>query len=204
MIGVYDYTVILTYLSFISSLVGIYFAFNDNPFVSIICLLLSGLFDMFDGIVARTKKNRTNEEKKFGIQIDSLSDLIAFGVLPSAIGVSIGVDKTYLFFSLILLPLCALIRLAFFNVDEEIRSSKTTEKRKTYLGLPVTSSAVVIPIVYLLRNILNTYFVYIYGIVLLILSILFISKFHISKLKGKGITLITILGIIIFILLLII
>lgn len=202
MIGVYDYTVILTYLSFISSLIGIYYAFNNNPFVSIICLLFSGLFDMFDGIVARTKKNRTSEEKKFGIQIDSLSDLVAFGILPSAIGISFNVDNTCLFFCLFLLPLCALIRLAFFNVDEEIRSSKTTEKRKTYLGLPVTSSAVVIPIVYLFRNIFRN-FAYVYGIVLLILSILFISKFYISKLNKKGITLITIFGIIIFILILI-
>lgn len=202
MIGVYDYTVILTYLSFISSLIGIYYSFNNNPFVSIICLLFSGLFDMFDGVVARTKKNRTSEEKKFGIQIDSLSDLVAFGVLPSAIGISFNVDNTCLFFSLFLLPLCALIRLAFFNVDEEIRSSKTTEKRKTYLGLPVTSSAVVIPIVYLFRNIFSN-FSYVYGIVLFILSILFISKFYISKLNKKGITLVTILGIIIFVLILI-
>ena len=41
---------------------------------------------MFDGKVARTKKDRTDFEKDNGIQLDSLSDLLAFGLLPAAIG----------------------------------------------------------------------------------------------------------------------
>lgn len=40
---------------------------------------------MFDGRVARTKKNRTAEQKGFGIQIDSLCDIVAFGILPAVI-----------------------------------------------------------------------------------------------------------------------
>ena len=203
MIGIYDYTVILTYLSFISGLTGIYFSLNGNTFVGIICIMISGLFDMFDGKVARTKKNRTESDKKFGIQIDSLSDLVAFGLLPSAIGVGLGLDKTILCFTLYLIPLCALIRLAYFNVDEEIRSSKTTEVRHEYLGLPVTTSAIVIPIIYLLKNIIKSNFVYLYGAILLVLAILFITKFKMIKLKNKGMIIMTILGIIILAMLLI-
>ena len=203
MIGIYDYTVILTYLSFLSGLTGIYFSLNGNTLIGIICIMISGLFDMFDGKVARTKKNRTETSKKFGIQIDSLSDLVAFGLLPSAIGISLGLDKTILCFTLYLIPLCALIRLAYFNVDEEIRSSKTAEVRHEYLGLPVTTSAIVVPIIYLLKNIIKNNFVYVYGVVLLILSILFITKFKMFKLKNRGMIIMTILGIIIFTLLLI-
>lgn len=203
MIGIYDYTVILTYLSFLSGLTGIYFALNGNTLIGIICIMVSGLFDMFDGKVARTKKNRTETSKKFGIQIDSLSDLVAFGLLPSAIGISLGLDKTVLCFTLYLIPLCALIRLAYFNVDEEVRSSKTNEARHEYLGLPVTTSAIVVPIIYLLKNIIKNNFVYVYGVVLLILSILFITKFKMFKLKNRGMIIMTILGIIILTMLLI-
>lgn len=203
MIGIYDYTVILTYLSFLSGLTGIYFALNGNTLIGIICIMVSGLFDMFDGKVARTKKNRTETSKKFGIQIDSLSDLVAFGLLPSAIGISLGLDKTILCFTLYLIPLCALIRLAYFNVDEEVRSSKTNEARHEYLGLPVTTSAIVVPIIYLLKNIIKNNFVYVYGVVLLILSILFITKFKMFKLKNRGMIIMTILGIIILTMLLI-
>ena len=203
MIGIYDYTVILTYLSFLSGLTGIYFSLNGNTLIGIICIMISGLFDMFDGKVARTKKNRTETSKKFGIQIDSLSDLVAFGLLPSAIGIGLGLDKTILCFTLYLIPLCALIRLAYFNVDEEVRSSKTNEVRHEYLGLPVTTSAIVVPIIYLLKNIVKNNFVYVYGVVLLILSILFITKFKMFKLKNRGMIIMTILGIIILTMLLI-
>lgn len=204
MIGVYNYTVWLTYISFLSSLVGIYFSFNGNSFLAIICLMLSGFCDMFDGKVARMKKDRTLEEKKFGIQIDSLADLVAFGVLPSAIGYSLGVADTPLVFTLFMLPLFALIRLAYFNVTEEERSSKSTEVRSEYLGLPVTSTAIIIPVIYVLKNVLSKYFVYLYGVSLLIISILFVKKFKVIKLKTKGMIGLTVVGIIVLTLLLII
>lgn len=50
--------------------------------LAIFCLLLSGLPDSADGRIARTKKNRSEQEKHFGIQIDSLNNIICFGVLP--------------------------------------------------------------------------------------------------------------------------
>jgi len=201
MIGVYDYTVLLTYLSFISGLTGIYFAINGNTFMAITCLMFSGLCDTFDGKVARTKKNRTEEEKKFGIQIDSLSDLVVFGVLPSAIGYGLGVHNTFMAFTLFLLPLCALIRLAYFNVNEEERSSKTTEIRSEYLGLPVTTTAIILPVIYFLKKIISNYFVYIYAGSLLIISILFIKKFKVIKLQTKGLLVLASIGLLIFILL---
>lgn len=82
MIGFYDYTVILTYLSLLSAVTGIGLAVARHPLLAILCLMFSGLCDMFDGRVARTKKNRTAEQKGFGIQIDSLCDIVAFGILP--------------------------------------------------------------------------------------------------------------------------
>ena len=87
MIGFYDYTVWLTYLSFISACTGIYLTLAYSlPMYGIVCLLISGLCDAFDGKVAATKKDRTELGKKFGIQIDSLSDVVAFGILPGVVG----------------------------------------------------------------------------------------------------------------------
>ena len=63
MIGFYNYTVILTYMSLISSSLGMIFAVNYRFKLALLCLALSGLFDMFDGKVARMKKNRTDDEK---------------------------------------------------------------------------------------------------------------------------------------------
>ena len=85
MLGIYNYTVILTYLGMLSGFAGILFLLNGNVRGALICLMISGVCDMFDGKVASTKKDRTRSEKRFGIQIDSLSDLICFGVLPALI-----------------------------------------------------------------------------------------------------------------------
>ena len=64
MIGFYDYTVVLTYISFTSSIIGIFCAVTGHPKWAVFCLALSGLCDMFDGKIARTKKNRTEVEKR--------------------------------------------------------------------------------------------------------------------------------------------
>lgn len=194
MIGVYDYTVLLTYLGFASGVFGIVFAMTGNLFVSIIALMFSGLCDMFDGKVARTKKKRTAEEKHFGIQLDSLSDLVCFGVLPAVIGYKLGLDKCYLLPIVILFPLCAMIRLAYFNVLEILRDGNGPVKE--YIGLPVTSAALIFPFAWIFKKILGIYFVYLYGGLLLIVGALFITKFKVKKPNMKTMLLFILIGVI--------
>lgn len=179
MIGFYNYTVLLTYLGFSSSVLGIILAMTGHTFAAIFCLMFSGLCDMFDGKVARTKKNRTNDERQFGIQLDSLSDLVCFGILPSVIGFKIGLKEPYMLIVLVFYSLAALIRLAYFNVLEINRNS--SEPVVNYTGLPVTSAALVFPFIYIFKKLLGKYFVLAYGIILLIVGILFISKIKIKK-----------------------
>ena len=69
MLGVYDYTVILTYISLWISIGGMMLSLNGHLDLAVLCLALSGLCDMFDGKIARTKKDRTEIEKRFGIQM---------------------------------------------------------------------------------------------------------------------------------------
>ncbi len=151
LLGFYNYTVILTYVGMLTAFIGITAVFSGNFFKSAICLMVAGLCDMFDGAVASTKK-RGIREKLYGIQIDSLSDLISFGVLPAVFiyGVTDG-SRMKLFASGFYL-LCTLIRLAYFNVLEEERQNTTEKARSSYLGLPVTSSALILPFVYIITN----------------------------------------------------
>lgn len=93
MLGVYDYTVVLTYVSVLISMGGMLFSLNGCPKMAVVCLAVSGFCDMFDGKIARTKKNRTEVEKRFGIQIDSLADIICFGVAPSLIAYRMGMKS---------------------------------------------------------------------------------------------------------------
>ena len=174
MIGFYSYTVILTYLSLVFAMVGIHLSVIGAYQWSFICLMMCGVCDTFDGMVARSKKNRTEEEKKFGIQIDSLCDLISFGVFPAILGYNLGLSSVGWLAIEILYVLAAVIRLAYFNVTEETRQQQTTEKRKYYQGLPFALRYVIFGLDYL------------YGTLMLITGILFIVDFKVPKLKGKG------------------
>ena len=194
MIGFYDYTVLLTYLGFASGIVGIYLSITGHTFGAIVCLMFSGLCDMFDGKVARTKKRRTVEERNFGVQLDSLSDLVCFGVLPVMIGYSLGVNKNIFIPLLVFFPLAALIRLAYFNMLEVIRNSSLPVKQ--YTGLPVTSAALIFPFAYIFKKIAGTYFPYIYCGLLLLVGILFISKIKIKKPGIKVMILFIVIGVI--------
>lgn len=186
MIGFYNYTVILTYISLASSVLGIFFASGidgstPHPEYAVICLMVSGLCDMFDGKIARTRK-RTEAEKNFGIQIDSLCDLVCFGVLPAVIGYAIGMNSWADIPVLILFPLCAVIRLAYFNVAEEERQKETTEVRKVYEGLPVTSTSLILPLLYSFRKDIGAdIFPNVYGVALFVIAIAFITRFKVKK-----------------------
>ena len=201
MIGFFDYTTILTYLSLVSAVVGIAFSLSGggHPFLGSFFLLFCGLCDAFDGKVARTKNNRTDREKNYGIQIDSLSDIIAFGVLPGCIGVAmwrrfklegelIRDDYHILVYTIIALyALAALIRLAYFNVTEMERQKEETGVRKTYTGLPVTSASLIFPSILLIHYVLERDITPIYLAAMIIVAFAFLAKFRIPKPGLRGI-----------------
>lgn len=202
MIGFFDYTTILTYLSLVSAMLGIVFSLSGagHPFIGSFFLLFCGLCDAFDGKVARTKSNRTEREKNYGIQIDSLSDIIAFGVLPGCIGAAmwrrltlsggniIREDYNVLVYTIVALyALAAMIRLAYFNVTEMERQKEETGVRKTYTGLPVTSAALIFPSILLIHYILERDITPIYLAVMLITAFAFLAKFRIPKPGLRGI-----------------
>ncbi len=143
LLGYYNYTVILTYIGMLTGFVGIVYA--GDPSKAVICLMLAGFCDMFDGAIASTKV-RTQREKCFGIQIDSFSDLICFGALPAIIVYSQSKGNTIVLASCALYLLCALIRLAYFNVDEQERQQSSDGPREVNYGLPVTMSALFLPV----------------------------------------------------------
>ena len=146
MLGFYNYTVILIYLGMLTGFAGIACVSSGNIRGALICLVIAGICDMFDGKIASTME-RTRQEKRFGVQIDSLSDLICFGVLPALIVYASSSGRLRLI-PCAVYALCALIRLAWFNVDEEERQDREGGRRKVYLGLPVTTAAAIYPLLF--------------------------------------------------------
>ncbi|WBL31629.1 CDP-alcohol phosphatidyltransferase family protein [Candidatus Phytoplasma sacchari] len=214
-LGLYNYTVFLTYLNLLSGFSGISLTiYNDNFVYASIFLSISGILDVFDGFISRCKKKRSVTEKKYGVQIDSLADIISFGILPILIGwsflkseyinnnsfifyflSSLDIFKVFFLFCSSFYLLSVLIRLAHFNVISEIDKEK--DFKKYYTGVPVTFSSIIFPFLVLLQIISKkycskkiffsffSYYIRIYPIFYLFLIILLSFLFIFDKIKIK-------------------
>lgn len=196
MIGFYNRSVVLTYIGLAVSIYGMYLASIKNFNMAMICLIISGFCDMFDGKIARITK-RSKDAEVFGIQIDSLCDVICFGVFPALMGIFLGIDN-YGIIILALFVIAGVIRLGYFNVMEQKRQEETTELRKYYEGLPITSTSILLPLYYSIlgmTKIVDKYYLYL-GFYALI-GFLFVSKIKVKKPHGLSIVIFITLAILI-------
>lgn len=112
---------------------------EDDLHRAALLIVFSMFFDMLDGRVARLTKTQS----AFGVQIDSLADVISFGVAPAILVYSwtlkrfgvLGLVVAFLFCA------CAAVRLARFNVLTMGESGKPTKPSKYFLGLPTPGAA---------------------------------------------------------------
>ena len=197
MVGYYNPSVILTYVGLIFSVIGIFQSFGGNIKAALICLMISGICDMFDGSIAR-KVKRDKYAKSFGVQIDSLCDLVCFGVLPCCIGYASGMKSPLYVPVFCLFVLAALIRLAYFNVTEEDRQKETAERRKNYQGLPVTSISLIMPLFFLLAfTPVREYLQFVFLGVLLLTAAAFVTRsIKIKKPNSQGLIVMVVIGLV--------
>ncbi|SCU95334.1 LADA_0G15016g1_1 [Lachancea dasiensis] len=99
-------------------------------------ILLGMFFDFFDGKVARLR----NRSSLMGQELDSLADLVSFGVAPASIAFAIGFQSTLDVLVLSFFVLCGLTRLARFNVTVAQLPKDTSGKSKYFEGLPIPTS----------------------------------------------------------------
>ena len=179
MIGKWNKSVILTYVGLSLSILGILLIlFNYELKYTFICFMFAGICDLFDGTVARRCK-RTKEEKAFGIELDSLVDVMSFIALPLVILGTIN-KSIYWFPIYILYAIFAIARLAHFNIT----TPNNNKPVPYYEGLPVTYAALIYPLVYLLSYVIKeNIFIIIYNIVTILIAILFICRIKVPKPK---------------------
>ena len=180
-LGVYNPTIILTYIGVFCAVVGMGLllkgediGLSDRMDTVMILLMASGVCDMFDGTIAR-RFPRTEQEKQFGIQLDSLADTVSFVAFPATMllavthfhPASIVIACFYVF--------AGIMRLGWFNITTE-------ESKGMYRGLPVTTSAILFPLSYLLlRLFVCDLLSIVYPVVFFLVGLLFILNFPLKK-----------------------
>lgn len=197
MIGYYNRSVIATYIGLAIAVAGISMAMAGRVQAALLCLMVCGLCDMIDGPIAR-RCARCEDEKSFGIQIDSLCDLVCFGALPATICLAVDGVRWYAIAASAFFVLAAVIRLGYFNVQEINRVRSDPGRRKSYDGLPVTSAALLVPAFAAADTLASVSFAHFYAAPLLVIGVLFISPFRIPKLHARGMILCGLVGAAIF------
>lgn len=180
-VGKWNKSVILTYAGLLLAVLGIFLAFTAEKITySFCCLMVAGICDLFDGMVARRCK-RTEEEKMFGIELDSLVDVVSFIALPVCIFIALGFTSVWHLIIYLVYALFGVARLAYFN----IATADSEKAVKYYIGLPVTYTALIFPLLYLLNAVFtDAVFVPVFTCGIVVVSVLEIVKIKVPKPKG--------------------
>lgn len=182
--GIYVLPSLFTLANLVCGFFSIVSSTNHKFSNAAVYILFGHLFDFLDGRVARFTKTNS----KFGIEVDSLADLVTFGVAP-AIMIYLWVLKTDKIWGLPIVTffiICGALRLARFNIKSHDGGSQ-----KYYYGLPIPIAAGILSVIVMLAEIIAEekkirsikiimhqipYMVQIIGIIIFVLSILMISK----------------------------
>lgn len=152
-IGYYNTANFITLMGMTSALGGIFLAYAGHYKLAVMAILLAGLCDMFDGRVARHTKRDDRKASMFGIQIDTVSDMVSFGIAPAVIAYIYGLNKWYDFVLLAFYACCGAIRLAYFNTQAITETEDLN--LKTFTGVPIPTICFVLPPLTLLMTMVN-------------------------------------------------
>ena len=171
---------IASLLNAISGMLAVLAAYYHKPILTAALLILAVVFDAIDGPLARRYPSDTDEI--FGETMDSLADVISFGVAPSLI-IMILYNNMLMIIPTILLISCGILRLSRYNTIITYQTGPT----KTFIGVPIPVSSFMLSII-LLSGINNSYIVL---IIMTIIAISMITSFKYTKIKNKTILIIS-------------
>lgn len=177
----------ITCLNLLSGCLGIVYAFQDNLIYASYAIAIAAIFDFFDGMFARLLKSYS----VIGKELDSLADMVSFGVLPSVIVYKLFLQapqidgiSVYLNYTAFIIAIFSALRLAKFNVD--------TRQTENFIGLPTPANALLIaslPLIiaegdhFVSSYIMNPFFLFVFS---LGMSMLLVTEIPLISLKFKN------------------
>jgi CDP-diacylglycerol--serine O-phosphatidyltransferase len=169
-----------------SALLAIYFAFLGNFPAAMIGLLWTIFFDWGDGIIARKMSGRTIKQGEFGGQLDSLIDIISFGVCPAVLLLSYGDFSLWFIPGAFVILAAGVLRLSYFNVYGLVETS-------TYRGMSIDNNGIILTLFFLLEGLVSSsIFCTALYILIIVIAALNVAPINTPKLSGRWFIVITI------------
>lgn len=160
------------------AVLGVYFAILKNFPVAIIGMIWAVLFDWGDGIIARKMKGRTDDQKRFGGQLDSLIDMVSFGICPAVFLLSYGDFSPWFLPGAFFIVATSAIRLSYFNVFGLVDDS-------TYMGLALDNNVILFAFIFLFEGFFtSTVFSVIIYVLFLVMAAFNLAPVRTPKFSG--------------------
>jgi CDP-diacylglycerol--serine O-phosphatidyltransferase len=160
------------------AVLAIYFAIIGIFPAAMIALIWAVFFDWSDGIIARRMKGRTEKQQIFGGQLDTLIDIVSFGICPAVVLLSYGDFSLWFVPGAFCILAAGVLRLSYFNVFGLVGKS-------TYRGLALDNNAIILALLFVFDGLVSaSVFAKLLYIVLLALAILNVAPIRTPKLSG--------------------
>jgi len=170
---------ICSLVGLLCAVLAIYYAILGNFYVAMIAVLWAVLFDWSDGIIARKITGRTDHHRAFGSQLDSLIDIVSFGVFPAIFLLSYGKFSPWFLPGAFLIVAASALRLSYFNVFG-------LNDDKTYMGLALDNNVIILAFVFLFQGFFDhTVFSIILYALLMVLLVFNLAPVRTPKFAGK-------------------
>jgi len=170
---------IVSLVGLLCAVTAIYAAILGRFSLAIVATLWAVVFDWADGIVARSMKNRSEDQKSLGANLDSLIDIVSFGVLPAVFLLAYGNFNIWFLPGAFILVAVAAIRLSYFNVFGLVDSH-------TYQGLALDNNIIILAFLFLSERFFDrSVFSIILYAVLMIMAVLNLAPVQTPKFSGK-------------------
>lgn len=166
---------LLTCANLFSGCIGIVYAFNGDLKTVAFFVIISGIFDFFDGFAARL----LHVKSEIGKELDSLADVVSFGFLPGVVMfqlLKINSVNDYLPYAGFLITVFSALRLAKFNID--------TRQTEDFIGLNTPMNTFfIISLPYLINDLIWLSNTYVLLSIILIVSYLLVSELKLFSMK---------------------
>ncbi len=161
------------------TVLAIYFSILGNYHAAMIGMIWAVAFDWIDGLVARRMKGRTGNDSTFGMQLDSLIDIVNYGVAPAVLLLSYGNFEPIFLLGAFIAVAASAIRLSYFNTFGLSGGSK-------YTGLALDNNNIALVFVFLFESVFaEEIFSLILYISIVGLAALNVSQIKTPKLSGN-------------------
>lgn len=182
-IGYYNLANFVTLAGLMLAVLACFMVSSGNLFLTVLFLSLAALCDAMDGRIARANPSATKRSRFYGVQLDSLCDMVSFGAAPCFIAYQLGYNGVIDIILYLLFVFCGATRLANFNTEAAVDSADM--KLSHFTGIPIPFSAMLLPLLIIVHMLAGSVR-WLFPLAFFVVGAGYILRIRVPKPSGKA------------------